>query len=88
VADARRAGVSNVTMVDLATMALHHEVCTSAPVLFSGESMSLGRFDADLALGLVDHGNYEDLAGHFWRILHPNVQGQRAIAQAVEAALS
>ena len=88
VADARRAGVSNVVLVDLSTVALHHEVCTSAPVLFSGESMPLGRFDADLALGLFDHGDYQDLAGHFWRILHPNVQGQRAIAEAVEAALS
>ena len=46
---AKSAGVTNVSLVDISNLALHHEMCTSSPALFSGEPMSDASFATDLS---------------------------------------
>jgi hypothetical protein len=46
---AKEAGVSNVSLVDISTVELHHEMCTDSPALFSGEQMGDASFASDLS---------------------------------------
>lgn len=45
---AHAAGMSNVELVDIQHLMLHHEMCTSSPALFAGEAMPRSEFWGDL----------------------------------------
>lgn len=80
VIDAEIAGVTNVKLVDLTNLELHHEMCTGNPALYAGEQMSKKTFDLDIATK-----NTADIQLHTWRTGHPNSFGQNDIAKQVIA---
>jgi hypothetical protein len=52
VTDAKNAGITNVTLVNISNVFLHHEMCTGDPAVFSGEPLPASRLRDDL--GLLD----------------------------------
>jgi hypothetical protein len=97
VTNAKRAGIKNVTLVDISKLEVNHEMCTGSPAIFSGEFLKDTEFAEDLdtlaVCGLIhrDCGTaaYDktELQRYTWRAAHPNQFGQQDIAKAVLAAL-
>jgi hypothetical protein len=76
---AEAAGVTNVSLVDIANTFDTHEMCTAKPAVFSGQWISKSRFDHDLAT-LFSAASRQDIKNYVWRAGHPNSSGQSDIA--------
>jgi hypothetical protein len=79
--DAKLAGLSNVKLVDVSGLELHHEMCTRNPAVYSGEPMKKSTFDSNIASKNVDN-----IKRYVWRAGHPNSFGQQDLANKVAAA--
>jgi hypothetical protein len=80
VQNAKRAGVHNVALVDIATLERHHEMCTAEPALFSGEPLSQEALQVDLGSTLLCHA--EESIASMWT----SAAGQSSACRAAASA--